>query len=64
MTKIGRPKGGKNRSWTQEEKLCTVAKCFDGNSSTAQIAIQERISNGMLCNWIKICRARFGRSQK
>ena len=53
MTKIGRPKGGKNRSWSQEEKLRIVRKCLDGKFSTSQIAAQERISNGLLCNWIK-----------
>lgn len=50
---MGRPKGGKNRYWFKEEKLRIINKVLVDGMSTRQVAIQESISDGMLCRWIK-----------
>lgn len=49
----GRPKGGKNRYWSKEEKLKLVKEALEGEKSTLEISNREKISNGMFNNWIK-----------
>jgi transposase len=49
---MGRPNGGKNRSWTKEEKLRIVRRYFDENIGRPRLAKEEGISSGMLYNWI------------
>lgn len=53
MSKIGRPKGGKNRYWSKEEKLRIVKRVIEDLASTHQVSKEENISNGMLNGWIK-----------
>ena len=53
MSKIGRPKGGKNRIWSKEEKLRIVKRVTEDLASTQQVSNEENISNGMLNGWIK-----------
>ena len=53
MSKIGRPKGGKNRYWSKEEKLRIVKRVTEDLVSTFQVSKEENISNGMLNGWIK-----------
>ena len=53
MSKIGRPKGGKNRYWSKEEKLRIVKRVIEDLVSTQQVSKEENISNGMLNGWIK-----------
>ncbi len=53
MKKKGRPKGGKNRTWNQEEKYRIISRVLTGENSALQIAKDENISDGMLANWIK-----------
>lgn len=50
---VGRPKGGKNRYWSKEEKLKLVKEALNGEKSTNEISTREQISNGMFNNWIK-----------
>lgn len=50
---MGRPKGGKNRYWCKEEKLRIINRILIDGMSARQVAIQESISDGMLCTWIK-----------
>ena len=49
---MGRPKGGKNRRWTVEEKLRIVNRHLKDHISINQVAREENISNGMLSSWI------------
>ena len=49
---MGRPKGGKNRKWTAEEKLRIVNRHLKDHISVNQVAREENISNGMLSSWI------------
>lgn len=49
---MGRPKGGKNRNWTQEEKLRIVKRYFDEAIGQRTLAKEEGLSRGMLYQWI------------
>ena len=53
MVKLGRPKGGKNRKWSFEEKLRIVRRYLDEGLGQPTLAKEENISDGMLSNWIK-----------
>ena len=48
-----RPKGGKNKYWSKEEKLKLVKEVIEEHKSTNEVSNREQISNGMLNNWIK-----------
>ena len=50
---MARPKGGKNRSWSKEEKLRIVKRYFDEHIGRKTLAKEENISSGMIWNWIQ-----------
>jgi transposase-like protein len=50
---MGRPKGGKNRYWSKEEKLRIVKKILDESKSSYEVAKEENISSGMLRLWTR-----------
>ncbi len=50
---MGRPKGGKNRYWSKEEKLRIVNKVVVDRRSAHDVSNEEKISNGMLTSWLK-----------
>jgi len=50
---MGRPKGGKNKEWSAEEKLKVIRRVLEGETSSHQIQKHEGISSGMIVNWIK-----------
>jgi transposase-like protein len=50
---MGRPKGGKNKEWSPEEKLKIIKRVINGETSSYQIQKHEGISSGMIVNWIK-----------
>ena len=50
---MGRPKGGKNREWSKEEKLKYVLMFLNEEKSATEIRKSEGISNGMISIWIK-----------
>ncbi len=50
---MGRPKGGKNKHWTQKEKLRIVKKVVDDLRSQTEVAKEEGINGGMLHRWVK-----------
>ena len=50
---MGRPKGGKNKYWSKEEKLKLVKEHVEQHLSTLEITNRENISNGMYNNWLK-----------
>ena len=49
---MGRPKGGKNRRWTVEEKLRIVNRHLKDHISMEHVAREESISSGMLSSWV------------
>ena len=50
---MGRPRGGKNKYWSKEEKLKLVKEHVEQHVSTLEITNRENISNGMYNNWLK-----------
>ena len=49
---IGRPKGGKNRKYTVEEKLSIVNMNLQDHISTIQIKKETGISDSLISAWI------------
>ena len=49
---MGRPKGGKNKRWSVEEKLKIVRRYFDERIGQNRLAAEEGISRGQLHSWI------------
>jgi len=50
---MGRPKGGKNKYWSKEEKLKLIKEHLETHVSTLEITNREHISNGMYNNWLR-----------
>jgi Transposase. len=50
---MGRPKGGTNKHWTQEEKLEVVLEVLKHENSLKQISKAREISMGMIHTWTK-----------
>ena len=50
---MGRPKGGKNRNWSKEEKLRVVLHNLDDKIGQQTIAREENISRGQVHSWIQ-----------
>lgn len=51
---MGRPKGGKNKYWSKEEKLKLIKEHLDNNISTNEITTRENISNGIVNDIIRM----------
>ena len=51
MTK-GRPKGGKNKYYTKEEKYKIIKPILDFEKTSGQITRETGLSNGMLSKWV------------
>ncbi|MFV0380810.1 MAG: transposase [Breznakia sp.] len=43
-----RPKGGKNKKWSKEEKLRIVKRYYDERISRSELAQSEGISSGQI----------------
>ena len=52
MAKKGRPKGGKNRQWTVEEKSRIVKRNLEDKIGQHRVAREEGLSRGTLHRWI------------
>ena len=50
---MGRPKGGKNREWSKDQKYEIIKCVIDGEKSINDLGREFGISNGMICNWLK-----------
>ena len=50
---MGKPKGGKNKYWSKEEKLKLVKEYLEQHVSTLEITNREHISSGMYNNWLR-----------
>ena len=55
---MGRPKGGKNRRWTNEERLKYVLMCEEEHVSVEALARETGIPRGTLDGWVR--RYRYG----
>ena len=51
---MGRPKGGKNKYWSKEEKLRIVKKVVDDGYSSKEVAKQENINDAMIRRWVRL----------
>lgn len=51
MTK-GRPKGGKNKYYTKEEKYKIIKPILEFEKTSGQITRETELSNGMLSKWV------------
>lgn len=49
---MGRPKGGKNRKWTYEDRAQVISLYFDEHYSMSQIANNENIPLGTVKGWV------------
>ena len=49
---MARPKGGKNRKWTNEERLKYVLMCEEENIPVCTLAREEGIPRGTLQQWV------------
>lgn len=49
----GRPKGGKNKYWTAEEKYEVIKPIIEFEKSSLQVTKDTGINNGMLSVWLK-----------
>lgn len=49
---MARPKGGKNRKWTNEERLKYVLMCEEENNPVCTLAREEGIPRGTLQQWV------------
>ena len=52
MTK-GRPKGGKNKYWTSEEKYKVIKPILDYELTSGEVTRRTGINNGMLSKWVR-----------
>ena len=50
---MARPKGGKNRKWTNEERLKYVLMCEEEHIPVCTIVREEGIPRGTLRGWIR-----------
>ncbi len=52
VVSMGRPRGGKNRIWSKDEKLRIVLRYLDEKIGRQTLAKEEGISSGLLYSWI------------
>lgn len=50
---MGRPKGGKNKMWTQEEKLRIVKRYLDEGIGSLRLSREEKIDDGTIRKWVR-----------
>ena len=49
---MARPKGGKNKEWSTEEKLRIITRVMNGEGSSTEIGIEENVDSGQIRNWV------------
>ena len=50
---MGRPKGGKNREWSKEQKYEIILPIINGEKSIRETGRMTGISHGMISNWVE-----------
>ena len=50
---MGRPKGGKNKEWTKEQKYKIITPVLNGQKSASQLMKELGIHKGMISKWVE-----------
>ena len=50
---MSRPKGGKNREWSEEQKYEIIKHVLSGEKSSHELERELRISGGMIRKWVR-----------
>ena len=50
---MGRPKGGKNKERTKEQKYKIITPVLNGQKSASQLMKELGIHKGMICKWVE-----------
>ena len=50
---MGKPKGGKNKCWSKEEKLRIVKRVVEDNCSSHQVSKDESLDSGTIRKWVR-----------
>jgi transposase-like protein len=50
---MGRPKGGKNKEWTKEQKYEIITPVLNGQKSASQLMKELGIHKGMISKWVE-----------
>ena len=50
---MSRPKGGKNREWSEEQKYEIIRLILDGEKSSYDLERELGVSGGMIRNWVR-----------
>ena len=50
---MGRPKGGKNRYWSKDEKLRIVKRYLEEGISSRSLAVEENADDSMIRRWVR-----------
>lgn len=53
VIKMGRPKGGKNRKYSKEEKYQIILPALNNEKGHGTISRETGISDSLLCKWIQ-----------
>ena len=53
VLKMGRPRGGKNRKWTVEEKLRIVKRYLDDHVGISALEKEEGAANSLILSWVE-----------
>ncbi len=51
---MGRPKGGKNKRHTKEERLIIVKDCLENGLSTHEASSKYKIDQSLISKWIRL----------
>ena len=50
---MGRPKGGKNKEWSKEQKYEIIRLILNGEKSSYDLERELGVSSGMIRNWVR-----------
>ena len=50
---MGRPKGGKNKEWSKEQKYEIIRLILSGEKSSYDLESELGVSSGMIRNWVR-----------
>lgn len=50
---MGRPKGGKNKSWSKEEKIRIVKRYLDEGIGSIRLSKEEHLDAGTIRKWVR-----------
>ena len=53
MIQMGRPKGGKNKEWSKEQKYEIIRLILNGEKSSYDLERELGVSSGMIRSWVR-----------